>query len=68
MNAIAPGAIDTPMGAKLDRAFVGALIGRAPIGRLGTPEELASAALYLASDDASYVTGQTLGVNGGVVM
>jgi 3-oxoacyl-[acyl-carrier protein] reductase len=68
VNAIAPGAIDTPMGAKLDRAFVGALIGRAPIGRLGTPEELASAALYLASDDASYVTGQTLGVNGGVVM
>jgi 3-oxoacyl-[acyl-carrier protein] reductase len=68
VNAIAPGAIDTPLGSKLSRAFVMGLIAQAPIPRLGTPEELAATALYLASDDASYVTGQTLGVNGGVVM
>jgi 3-oxoacyl-[acyl-carrier protein] reductase len=68
VNAIAPGAIDTPMGAKLNRSFVGALIAQAPIGRLGRPEELAATALYLASDESSYVTGQTFGVNGGVLM
>jgi len=68
VNAIAPGAIDTPMGARLSRAFVGALIARAPIGRLGTPDEVASVALFLASDDASYVTGQVVSPNGGVVM
>jgi 3-oxoacyl-[acyl-carrier protein] reductase len=68
VNAIAPGAIDTPLGAKLSRAFVMGLVAQAPIPRLGTPEELAATALFLASDDSSYVTGQTLGVNGGVVM
>ena len=68
VNAIAPGAIDTPLGAQLSRSFVGALIARAPIPRLGRPEEVASVALFLASDDASYVTGQTLSPNGGVVM
>jgi 3-oxoacyl-[acyl-carrier protein] reductase len=68
VNAIAPGAIDTPMGAKLSRAFVMGLIAQAPVPRLGTPDELAATALYLASDEASYVTGQTLSVNGGVVM
>lgn len=68
VNAVAPGAIDTPLGAKLSRAFVMGLIAQAPIPRLGTPDELAATALFLASDDASYVTGQTLGVNGGVVM
>jgi 3-oxoacyl-[acyl-carrier protein] reductase len=68
VNAIAPGAIDTPLGAKLSRAFVLALIAQAPIGRLGTPDELAATALFLASDESSYVTGQTFSVNGGVVM
>jgi 3-oxoacyl-[acyl-carrier protein] reductase len=68
VNAIAPGAIDTPLGAKLSRAFVLALVAQAPIGRLGSPDELAATALFLASDDASYVTGQTFSVNGGVVM
>jgi 3-oxoacyl-[acyl-carrier protein] reductase len=68
VNAIAPGAIDTPMAAKLSRAYVGALIARAPIPRLGQPDEVASVALFLASDDASYVTGQVLSANGGVIM
>jgi len=68
VNAIAPGAIDTPLGANLSRAFVGALIARAPIPRLGSPDEVASVALFLAGDDGSYVTGQVLSPNGGVVM
>jgi 3-oxoacyl-[acyl-carrier protein] reductase len=68
VNAIAPGAIDTPLGAKLSRAFVMALIAQAPIGRLGAPAELAATALFLASDESSYVTGQTFSVNGGVLM
>ena len=68
VNAIAPGAIDTPMGAQLSRAYVGALIARAPIPRLGTPDEVASVALFLASDDGSYVTGQVVSPNGGVIM
>src|SRR5262249_46603880 len=67
VNAIAPGAIDTPMGAKLSRTFVGALVAQSPIPRLGQPEEIARTALFLASDESSYVTGQTFGVNGGVV-
>jgi len=68
VNAIAPGAIDTPMGSRLSRAFVGALVARAPLPRLGAPEEVASVALFLACDDGSYVTGQVLSPNGGVVM
>jgi 3-oxoacyl-[acyl-carrier protein] reductase len=68
VNAIAPGAIDTPLGAQLSRAYVMALVAQAPIPRLGTPEELAATAAFLASDDASYITGQTFSVNGGVVM
>jgi 3-oxoacyl-[acyl-carrier protein] reductase len=68
VNAIAPGAIDTPLGAKLSRAFVNGLVAQAPIPRLGKPEELAATALFLASDESSFITGQTFGVNGGVVM
>jgi 3-oxoacyl-[acyl-carrier protein] reductase len=68
VNAIAPGAIDTPLGAKLSRTFVMGLVAQAPLPRLGAPEELAATALYLASDESSFVTGQTLSVDGGVVM
>ncbi len=68
VNAIAPGAIDTPLGAKLSRTFVMGLVAQSPLPRLGTPEELAATALYLASDESSFVTGQTLSVDGGVVM
>lgn len=68
VNAIAPGAIDTPLGAKLNRSFVHALIAQAPIARLGDPDEIAGTALFLASDESSFVTGQTFSVSGGVVM
>ena len=44
------------------------ILGRVPAGKLGTPEDIAAAVLYLASDEAGYVTGQTLHVNGGMAM
>ena len=68
VNAIAPGSIVTPLTATLSPAFIGALIAQAPLGRQGQPEEIATTALFLACDDSSYVTGQTLSPNGGVVM
>ena len=67
VNAIAPGYIYTPMTALIreDRASEEFLESLHPIGRLGQPEEIASAAAFLASDDASFVTGVTLPVDGG---
>jgi NAD(P)-dependent dehydrogenase (short-subunit alcohol dehydrogenase family) len=68
VNAVCPGAIDTPM---LDRIGEGArrlgiaMIAENPIGRLGTPEEVAAAVVWLCSDAASFITGQTLTVDGG---
>jgi len=66
VNCICPGPIATP---GLQRVFadqdVRAVTGIVPLGRLGTPEEVASAVLYLASDDASFITGQALSVDGG---
>ena len=68
VNAICPGAIDTPMAALLPDEFKVMSVAQLPIARIGTPAEVARAVAFLASDDASYVTGQTLGVNGGFVM
>ncbi len=66
VNAIAPGPIDTPLVAKVHDAEVRAAFGRfIPMHRYGTPAEIAAAAAYLCSDDASYVTGQVLAVDGG---
>jgi 3-oxoacyl-[acyl-carrier protein] reductase len=67
-NCIAPGFIATPMTDKLNDKQREAILGRVPAGRLGTPEEIAASAVFLASDEAAYVTGQTLHVNGGMVM
>ena len=67
-NCIAPGFIATPMTDKLNDKQREAILGRVPAGRLGTPEDIAASAVFLASDEAAYVTGQTLHVNGGMAM
>lgn len=68
VNCIAPGFIASPMTDVLNEAQRDAILGRIPSGRLGGAEEIAAAAVYLASDEAAYVTGQTLHVNGGMAM
>ena len=67
-NAIAPGCIETDMTAVLGEDTVDAMIKTIPMGRVAQPEEVAKAVLFLASDDTSYITGQTLNVDGGMVM
>ncbi|MCA8903721.1 MAG: 3-oxoacyl-ACP reductase FabG, partial [Hyphomonas sp.] len=67
-NTIAPGFIESPMTDVLPDAQKEALLGRIPAGRLGQGSDIAAAAVYLASDEAAYVTGQTLHVNGGMAM
>lgn len=68
VNAIAPGLIDTAMTAGLSDKHKDAILTRVPAGRMGSPEDVAAAAVYLASLEAAYVTGQTLHVNGGMAM
>ena len=68
VNAVAPGFIATPMTDVLNDKQKEMILGRVPAGKLGTPEDIAAAVIYLASDEANYVTGQTLHVNGGMAM
>jgi len=68
VNTIAPGFIETPMTDALNDKQKESILGGVPAGRLGRAEEIAAAALYLASDEAAYVTGETLHVNGGMAM
>ncbi len=65
VNSIGPGYIDTPLLSQLDDEMLQGLISLHPIGRLGKPEEIANAFLFLASDEASFVTGANLLVDGG---
>jgi 3-oxoacyl-[acyl-carrier protein] reductase len=67
-NCVAPGFIATAMTDKLNDKQREAILGRVPAGRLGSGEDVAAAVVYLASDEAGYVTGQTLHVNGGMAM
>jgi 3-oxoacyl-[acyl-carrier protein] reductase len=67
VNAIAPGFIKTEMTDKLSDAAKEALYSNIPLGRLGLPGDIANAAAFLASDNASYITGQVLVVDGGMV-
>ncbi len=68
VNVVAPGFIATPMTDVLDDGKKEGLLGRVPMGRLGEADEIAAAVLYLASDEAGYVTGTTMHVNGGMAM
>jgi 3-oxoacyl-[acyl-carrier protein] reductase len=67
-NCIAPGFIATAMTDKLNEKQRESILTRVPAGRLGEGADIAAAAVYLASDEAAYVTGQTLHVNGGMAM
>src|SRR5246127_3173321 len=67
-NAIAPGFIETAMTAVLSDDFRQNAVRQIPLGRVGTPEDVAAAVAFLASDDASYITGHVLSVNGGMLM
>ena len=67
-NCVAPGFIESPMTDVLPEVQKEALLGQIPTGRLGQGSDIANACLYLASDEASYMTGQTLHVNGGMAM
>ena len=68
VNCVAPGFIASPMTDALNDAQRTAILGRIPAGRLGEGKDIAAACVYLASDEAAYVTGQTLHVNGGMAM
>jgi len=68
VNCVAPGMIESPMTDALNEQQKAAILGTIPTGRLGTGAEVAAACVFLASDEASYVTGQTLHVNGGMAM
>jgi 3-oxoacyl-[acyl-carrier protein] reductase len=68
VNAIAPGYIETDMTSELSEEAKKALRDAIPLGRIGTPSDVASAVLFLGSDGASYITGQVLSVNGGLYM
>ena len=69
VNAIAPGAIDTPMvaDAKMNSVAIDAMLAGVPMKRMGKPEEIAAAVVFLASEEASYITGATLNVDGGLL-
>lgn len=68
VNAVAPGFIPTALTVDLPEELKDAIIKTTPMGRMGTPEEVANAVAFFASDEASYITGQVLSVDGGMVM
>jgi len=68
VNVVAPGFIDTPMTQKLNEAQRGALTGKIPLGRMGVAADVAAAVTYLAAEEAGWVTGSTMHVNGGMAM
>ncbi|WP_129630065.1 3-oxoacyl-[acyl-carrier-protein] reductase [Candidatus Oscillochloris fontis] len=68
VNAIAPGFIETEMTGVLDEKTRNAILETIPLGRLGQPDEVAALVCFLASDVAAYITGQTFGIDGGMVM
>ena len=68
INCVAPGLIETDMTEELDERLLNSMLDAVPIGRLGQPEDVAAAVSFLASDEASYITGAVIAVNGGMYM
>jgi 3-oxoacyl-[acyl-carrier protein] reductase len=68
VNAVAPGYIQTDMTAVLSEEVRGKILAQVPLGRIGKPEDIAATVKFLTSEDASYITGQVIGVNGGMYM
>jgi 3-oxoacyl-[acyl-carrier protein] reductase len=68
VNAVAPGQIETDMGTRLAPEELERVRDLIPVGRLGAPDDIAYAVLYLAANETGYVTGETLGINGGILM
>jgi 3-oxoacyl-[acyl-carrier protein] reductase len=68
VNAVAPGLIDTEMTSAMTEEQRERVLGEIPLSRLGTPDDVAGVVLFLASDEAGYITGQVIGVNGGLYM
>ena len=68
VNCVAPGFIETDMTEELDERLISSMLDAVPVGRMGQPHEIAAAVAFLASDDASYITGEVLAVNGGMYM
>jgi 3-oxoacyl-[acyl-carrier protein] reductase len=66
VNAICPGAIDTPMTAEIPETLMKGMVAATPLGRMGTAEEIAATAMFLASDDGGFITGQWISPNGGI--
>ena len=67
VNAVVPGAMDTPMNQRMPAAMRKASDASIPIGRHGTVEEIASAFVFLASNESSYIVGETIAVDGGIL-
>lgn len=68
VNAVAPGFIDTPMTRKLEKKFIDRTVSQIPLARIGKPEEVASLVIYLISEEAGYITGEVIRIDGGMAM
>ena len=68
VNCIAPGMIETEMNANVAPEVVSEITDETPLGRIGTPQDIASLMLFLAGEDSSFITGQIIGINGGLVI
>jgi len=68
VNAVAPGITETDMSAEAPKEMLDAMVAQTPLGRIGTPDDIAKAVVFLASEDASWITGQVLQSSGGLML